>query len=106
MLMIRLHRLVASLRTRQRKSWDEVPSGIVLLLACVAAVEAAYFGYAFAKFAPDFITQVDANASEAVRSPAFWACTIILLGIGFQALIWSIAAAGSSAILQKRFFGV
>lgn len=105
MLMIRLKKLFARLRVRQRTSWDEVPSGIVLLLACVAALEAAYFGYVFAKFAPDFMTLVDANASEAFGRPAFWACTIILLDVGLQALIWPIAAAGSSAILQKRFFG-
>lgn len=102
----KLMRMLVLLRSRQRASWDEVSNGIVLLLACVAALEAAYFGYVFAKFAPDFIELVDANAGEAMTSPAFWACTIILLAVGFQALIWGIAAAGSSAILQKRYFGV
>ncbi|MEH3098675.1 hypothetical protein [Sphingomonas adhaesiva] len=103
--MVRLKQLLARLRPRRRTSWDEVPSGVVLLLAFAATLEAAYFDYVVAKFAPDFIDLVNAHADEAVASPAFWASTIILLGISFQAFIWTMAAAKSSAILQERVFG-
>lgn len=104
--MVRLMQVLTRLRPRRRTSWDEVHSGVVLLLTCVAALEAAYFGYVFGKFAPDFVDLVNANANEAAASPAFWASTIILLAIGFQAIIWGIAAAAFSTVLQKRVFGV
>jgi hypothetical protein len=91
---------------RRYKDWSDVPTGLVSLFAIVASMEAGYYGYVFQKVAPGFLDLANTQPLSTWLSAAFFACISILAAIGFQFFIWSVAAAGSVALLQKRFFGI
>jgi hypothetical protein len=101
-----LWKLARHLSPRKRKSWDEVSTPILLVLGLLATMEAGYYGYVLQKFAPDFLDLANGLPVSTWLNTTFLACAMILSGIGFQFFIWSIAAAGSVALLQKRVFGI
>ena len=94
------------LRLRERKSWDDVPTWGLMMFGLIATMEAGYYGFVLQKFAPDFLEIANAQPIESWASATFLACVAILSGIGLQFFIWSVAAAGLMAILQKRVFNI
>ena len=99
-------KLVRRLTPPKRKSWDDVSTGMLMMFGLIATAEAGYYAYVLQKFVPDFLDLATAEAMSIWLNATFLACVGVLSGIGLLFFIWSIAAAGSVALLQKRVFGI
>lgn len=101
-----LQKLARHITPRKRKSWDEVSTWGLAMFGLIATTEAGYYGYMLEKFAPDFLEIANAQPIASWSSATFLACAGIISGFGLQFFIWSVAATGSVALLQKRVFGI
>lgn len=92
--------LFQRLKMRKRRSWDEVPTFIIFLLAIASWAEAGFYGCVLKKFGPDYVDL--ANQPGAMSNIPFLVAGGLLLLIGVQLFIWGFAAKNLTAVLEKR----
>jgi hypothetical protein len=94
------------LMSRKLKTLDDLPSYLLLLLIMITMTQAWLFKSILTNTAPGFVDAMNNASLKSYISGSFFACLLLIILIGLQFVIWSIAVQGCIAVLRKRVFGV
>lgn len=96
--------LYQKMKSRRRKSWDEVSTPVIFTLAVICWIEAGYYGYAMGSVGPEYIKLL--NQVSSMPSVPFLVISVIFGFIGISLFIWGFMAKCMTSLLEKRFFSV
>lgn len=102
--MSKIYAAARSIVQRKPKSWDDAPVWLACLVACIALLEAASFGFVVYKFGPMFGDLAFSVSPEQLTDPRFMACGIVLAACSANAWLFHEMAKGPLAVVRKRLF--